>query len=96
VDITRGGKIKLTDDQVVALKKHLVAFVSQASGGPLKYTGKSMKEVHKDMAITDDEFTASVDDLVKALEKNGVKEEEIKAVRDAVEGTRKDIVTKKE
>lgn len=96
VDITRGGKYKLTDDQVAALKKHLVAFVSQASGGPIKYTGKSMKEVHKDMAITDEEFNASVDDLVKALEKNGVKEEEIKAVRDAVETTRKDIVTKKE
>lgn len=96
VDITRMDKYKLSVDQVGALKKHLIAFVSQATGGPIKYTGKSMKEVHKDMAITDDEFSASVDDLVKAMEKNGVKEEDIKAVRDAVEGTRKDIVTKKE
>jgi hemoglobin len=96
VNFTRDGKIKVTEEQVAALKKSLVAFVSQASGGPIKYTGKSMKEVHKDMAITDAEFDASKDALQKAMEKNGVKEEEMKAVLGAVEGTRKDIVTKKE
>jgi hemoglobin len=96
VNITRDGKLKFSDEQVAQLKKHLVAFVSQASGGPIKYTGKSMKEAHKDLAITDAEFDASVDVLIKAMEKNGVKDDEIKAVRGAVEGTRKDIVTKKE
>lgn len=96
VNFTRDGKVKVTDEQVAALKKSLVAFVSQASGGPIKYTGKSMKEVHKDMAITDAEFDATKEALQKAMEKNNVKDDEIKAVLGAVEGTRKDIVTKKE
>lgn len=96
VNFDRDGKLKFTEEQIAMLKKQLVAFVSAASGGPIKYTGKSMKEAHKGMEITDAEFDASVDDLVKAMEKNGVKDEEIKAVRTAVEGTRKDIVTKKE
>lgn len=96
VNFDRGGKLKFTDEQIAGLKKSLIAFISAASGGPIKYTGKSMKEVHKGMEITDAEFDASVDILLKVLEKNGVKEDEIKAVRGAVEGTRKDIVTKKE
>jgi hemoglobin len=96
VNVTRGGKIKLDDDKVAALKKSLVAFVSAASKGPIKYTGKSMKEAHKGMEITDAEFDAAVDVLLKALDKNGVKEEEAKELRAAVEGTRKDIVQKKE
>jgi hypothetical protein len=48
------------------------------------------------MEITDAEFDAAADDLLKALEKNEVKEEEIKALLGAVAGTRKDIVEKKE
>ncbi len=96
VNFTRDGKYKFNDEQVANLKKSLVAFVSQASGGPIKYTGKSMKEVHKDMGITDAEFDASKEVLKTVLEKNNVKEDEMKAVLGAVEGTRKDIVTKKE
>jgi hemoglobin len=79
-------------EQVTALKKSVVEFVSSATGGPLKYTGKDMKTVHKGMKITDDEFNALAADLKAALEKNGAKAEDVKAVMDAVEGTRKDIV----
>lgn len=96
VNFTRDGKLKFTDEQIAAFKKSLVAFVSAASGGPIKYTGKSMRESHKDLAVTDAEFDATVDVLLKALEKNGVKEDEQKALRAAVEGTRKDIVQKKD
>jgi truncated hemoglobin YjbI len=95
VNISRGGKIKLTEDAVAKLKGQLVAFVSQATGGPLKYTGKSMKEAHKGMGITDAEFDASVADLKKALEMNGAKTADIKELLDIVEGTRKDIVEPK-
>jgi hemoglobin len=96
VNVTRGGKLKLDDDKVAALKKSLVAFVSAASKGPIPYTGKNMKEAHKGMDITNAEFDAAVDVLLKALDKNGVKEEEAKELRAAVEGTRKDIVQKKD
>jgi len=94
VDFTRKGKYPLDEAGVAKLEKSLVDFVSMATGGPRKYTGKSMKEVHAGMKITDAEFDASVADLKKALENNGAKAEDVKAVLDAVETTRKDIVEK--
>jgi hemoglobin len=92
VDFTRGGKYKLSDEQAASLKQKLVEMVSQASGGPLKYTGKGMKEVHKGMGITDAQFNASAADLKQALDKNGAKPADRDAVLEAVGATRKDIV----
>lgn len=95
-NLTRDGKIKLDDAKVAAFKKSAVAWVSQQTGGPLKYTGKSMKDVHKGMGITDAEFDAVVADLVEALKANEVKPDDIELVKGAVEKTRKDIVEAKE
>ncbi len=96
IDITRGGKIKLDDKKTAEFKKNVVAFVSSASGGPIPYLGKSMKEAHKGMGITDVEFDATAQALVKALKKNGVKQAEIDELVSAVAGTRKEIVEKKQ
>ncbi len=93
VDFFRDGKVKGVD--VPMLKKLLVEFVSSKTGGPLPYTGRSMKDSHKGMGITNAQFDASVDDLKEALEKNKAKPEDIKALLDIVNGTRKDIVEKK-
>ena len=94
VNVTRGGKYKLDDKTIKLLEKHLVEFVSSATGGPLKYKGPSMKEVHKGMDITNAEFNAAKSDLKKALEKNGAGAVEIKELLQIVESTRKDIVEK--
>jgi len=51
------------------LKKLLVDQICEASGGPCKYTGRSMKAAHKGMGITDKDWDALVEDLVKALNK---------------------------
>ena len=59
VNFDRDGKLKFTEEQIAGLKKWLIAFISQATGGPLKYTGPSMKKVHKGMGITNAEFDAS-------------------------------------
>jgi hemoglobin len=92
VNLTRNGKYKLDDKTVKLLEKHVVAFVSSATGGPLKYKGPNMKEAHKGMDITNSEFNAAKADLKIALEKNGAKATEIKELLQIVEGTRKDIV----
>ena len=92
VNFDRGGKYKLDDKAVAGLKKSLVELISSVSGGPLKYTGQSMKESHKGMEITNAEFDALAGHLAAALKKNGVKDEDAKAVMDVVGGTRKDIV----
>ena len=76
------------------MKKRLVEFVSAATGGPLKYEGKSMKEVHKGMAITNAEFDALAGHLVKALKDHGAKQADIDDLVKIVGSTRKDIVEK--
>jgi hemoglobin len=53
-------------------KDNLADQICQASGGPCKYKGKDMKTAHKDMRITDADFNALVEDLVKALDKLNV------------------------
>jgi hemoglobin len=95
VDFFRGGKRKMTEEQLAELKQKLVEFISQAAGGPLKYAGKSMKEAHKGMAITEAQFDALVVDLKTALDKNGVKPADRDAVLEAVATMRRDIVEEK-
>jgi hemoglobin len=58
--------------RLAKFKKNLVHQICQASGGPCKYTGKTMKAAHKGMGITDADFNALVEDLVKALDKFNV------------------------
>lgn len=58
------------------LVTNLKAFVCSATGGPQKYEGLSMKESHKRMGVTEGEFNALVEDLVKALDKLNVPEKE--------------------
>jgi hemoglobin len=95
VNFTRGGRVKLDDTAVDHFKQMMVNFISQETGGPYEYTGKSMKEAHQGMGITDAEFDATAADLRQALEKNGVKAAEVKQVLQAAESTRTDIVEAK-
>ncbi len=95
VNFFRDGKVKLDAKGVEHLEKMLVEFVSSATGGPLKYTGKSMKESHKGMAITDDEFDALAGVLVATLKKYKVPQAEIDELAKIVASTRPDIVEKK-
>ena len=58
--------------RLARFKTNLVNLICQGTGGPCKYTGKSMKDAHKGMGITDADFNALVDDLVAALNKFNV------------------------
>ena len=49
------------------LTKMLIDQVCEATGGPCKYAGRSMKEAHTGMNVTTGEFSALVDDLVATL-----------------------------
>jgi hemoglobin len=95
VDFSRGGKYAFGEEQMADLKKKLVEMISQVSGGPLRYTGKGMKEVHKGMGITEAQFSALAGHLKTALDKNGAKPADRDAILKAVGGTRPDIVEKK-
>jgi hemoglobin len=95
VDFLRGGKVKLDAKGIEHLEKMLVEFISSATGGPLKYEGKSMKEAHKGMMIADVEFDALVADMVSVLMKHKVAPADIAELGKIVESTRKEIVEKK-
>lgn len=58
------------------LKKNLVDQICQGTGGPCMYTGRDMRTAHKGMNITDAQFNALVEDLVKSLDKFKVPEKE--------------------
>ena len=60
---------RFANADVPRLKARLVDQVCEASGGPCKYTGASMRDAHAGMKITDAEFGALVEDLVKSLDK---------------------------
>jgi hemoglobin len=54
------------------LRANLIDQICAGSGGPCTYKGKSMKEAHAGMGITEVEFNALVGDLVAALDANSV------------------------
>jgi hemoglobin len=56
------------------LKGHLRDFLAAGSGGPSDYSGRSMPEAHRGMNISVAEYMAAVDDIMAALEGNGVGE----------------------
>ncbi len=95
VDFLRGGKVKLDAKAIDHLEQMLVAFVSANTGGPLKYDGKSMKDVHKGMSISDAQFDALVADMVVVLKKHKVEQAEIDELGKLIESTRKDVVEPK-
>jgi hemoglobin len=49
------------------LEAMLVDQVSEATGGPFRYTGRDMREAHQGMGVTTGEFNALVEDLVATL-----------------------------
>ena len=58
--------------QVSKLKSHLADQICDATGGPCAYVGRDMKTAHTGMKITEAEWSATVEALVKALDKNNV------------------------
>jgi hemoglobin len=73
--------------------KYLVTeMVCWATGGPQKYTGKSMAESHAALKITPQEWDAFLDDFQQTLAKFSVPAEEQAELKAIVNSTRSDIV----
>ncbi|MBP9085352.1 MAG: group 1 truncated hemoglobin [Kofleriaceae bacterium] len=75
-----------------ALQGKLVDQICEATGGPCKYEGKDMKTAHTGMKVTEEEFGALVEDLVKALDAAKVGEKEKTELLGALGGMKGDIV----
>jgi hemoglobin len=73
--------------------KYLVTeMVGWATGGPQKYTGRSMRDSHVDLKITEDEWVAFCKDFQGTLDKFKVPAAEQAELFAIVQSTRADIV----
>lgn len=70
----------------------LVEQICAGTGGPCQYTGRDMKSLHEGMGITDAHFDATVEDLVKALNKFNVPDQEQQDLLAILGPMRADIV----
>lgn len=84
------GRFATTD--IPRLKGHLVDQVCMATGGPCAYNGRDMKTTHAGMKISNGDFGALVEDLVKALDSFKVPAQEKAELLGLLGPMKKDIV----
>ncbi len=71
------------------LKQLVFDFFSMGTGGPHKYTGRDMRTAHTGMKINEDEWISGADDMISAMNANGVGEaekNEVLAIFDSLKG----------
>lgn len=89
-DTRINGRFAATD--IPKLKQHLVDQVCAGTGGPCTYKGRDMKTTHAGMKISEAEFGALVEDLVKALNALKVPPREQQDLLAILSPMKKDIV----
>lgn len=92
VNFLRNGQVKLDGAAANALLRKLVEMISEATGGPLKYSGRDMRADHAGMKMTNEEFDALVGHLTSVLRKYRTQQAEIDELVAIVNQTRKEIV----
>jgi len=65
-------KKSFNDADIDHLKKMLAEQFCALSGGPCTYTGKPMKTIHADLAVSNAQFNALAEDLQLAMDKHGI------------------------
>lgn len=78
--------------EMVRLKRHQVALVSQVMGGPVGYEGRDLRAAHDGMGISQEDFAAVAGHLVTSLTEAGVEPAIIDRVVGTIAGTEADIV----
>lgn len=81
------------EKQPKSVQKFLVTLlVCDATGGPFKYQGRSLKQIHHGLNITEKEWNALGGDFKKALDDLKVGEQEQKEILELMGAWKKDIV----
>jgi hemoglobin len=83
---------KFARSNIPRVKAELVDQVCVQTGGPCTYTGRSMKEAHRNMKVTEGEFNALVEDLTAALNAFKVPAKEQSELVSALGAMKGDIV----
>lgn len=83
---------RFSGSDVPKLKQTVTDFFISGSGGPNVYAGQDMRTAHKHMNICDNEYMAAVDDVMTALDKNGIGQREKEEVLFIFYSLRPDVV----
>jgi hemoglobin len=82
-------------DSQKRIRQHIVDQLCAAAGGPCIYTGRSMRDSHEGLNISEDDWKAAVDHLVASLDKFKVGKREKDDLLGAVSKFKPDIVEKR-
>ncbi|MDX2037788.1 MAG: group 1 truncated hemoglobin [Isosphaeraceae bacterium] len=95
VDRTRGGKYALDAPALGRLERKYVEFLSALTGGPLPYAGKTMKQAHQGMKITENQFDSLNGELISVMEARKLPRELIDELITIIGATAGDIIEAK-
>jgi hemoglobin len=79
-------------ERLSAIKAHTVNFLEMGSGGAAKYEGRSMRDAHKGMNISGEEYMAVLDDIMGVLKKRQIDEQTQKDVLAIAYSLKDDII----
>jgi len=77
---------------IADLRRLLIEQICAATGGPCTYSGRSMEEAHSGLNLTDADFDAFVEDLVRAMNSVKVPQDLQKQVLDLLGPMRPQVV----
>ncbi|MFN8289358.1 MAG: group 1 truncated hemoglobin [Chitinophagaceae bacterium] len=81
-----------SDDSKKKIRQHIVDFLCNAAGGPCAYIGRSMKESHQGLKISEKDWNTTAGLLVETLNKFKVPQKEQGELLSLVSSVKKDIV----
>lgn len=81
-----------SDDTKGKIRQHIVDLLCNVTGGPCIYIGRSMKDSHKGMKISENDWAITVRLLIESLNKFKVPQKEQNDFLAIVSSVKKDIV----
>ena len=81
-----------SDDSKKKIRQHIVDMLCNAAGGPCIYIGRTMKDSHKGLKISENDWNITAGLLVETLNKFKVPQKEQSELLVIVSSVKKDIV----
>ena len=84
-----------SDDSKTKIRQHVIDFICKGTGGPCAYTGRSMKDAHKGLKISEADWNTAGGLLLETLKKFNVPKKETDELMAVVTSLKMDIVETK-